>query len=246
MRSDHREPAAAARTRLLLVDDEAAITDSLTPFLERSGFDVRVAADGVAALDEFDRWRPDVVVCDVLMPRMDGRELVRRLRSNADWTPILLLTKVGESFERSAALDEGADDYLNKPFDPQELLSRVRAVVRRVVAGRPPLTTVERLVSGDLQFDRTTRRIRLAGMEVVLTPRAALLLEYLMSRPDEVHSRESLLRALWGFDFVASTRAIDHRIAEIRRVLRDDAASPLFIETVQTIGYRFVGAVGRG
>ncbi len=237
---------ADSRTRLLLVDDELAITDGLAPFLERSGFDVRVAADGLAALDSFEGWNPDIVVSDVMMPRMDGRELVRRLRAREGWIPIVLLTKVGESVERSAALDEGADDYLNKPFDPQELVSRVRAVLRRVVAGQPPLTSADRLVSGDLVFDRTTRRIWLGGAEVVLTPRAALLLEYLMGRPGEVHSRDSLLRSLWGFDFAANTRAIDHRVAEIRRELNDDATDPRFIETAQSLGYRFAGTVRRG
>ncbi len=241
-----KQREADRRTRLLLVDDEPAITDGLAPFLERGR---ELAADlpaGATALDTFDSWNPDIVVSDVMMPRMDGRELVRRLRTREVWTPIVLLTKVGESVERSAALDEGADDYLNKPFDPQELVSRVRAVLRRVVANQPPLTTADRLVSGDLVFDRTARRIWLSGAEVVLTPRAALLLEYLMGRPGEVHARESLLRSLWGFDFAANTRAIDHRVAEIRRELHDDAADPRFIETAQSLGYRFTGTVTRG
>ncbi|WP_371814110.1 response regulator transcription factor [Phycicoccus sp. HDW14] len=105
--------------KVLLVDDEAAITDGLAPFLQRSGFAVTTAADGDVALEECRTLRPDVVVCDVVMPTVDGREVVRRLRAQADWTPVILLTKVGESHERSAALEEGADDYLNKPFDPR-------------------------------------------------------------------------------------------------------------------------------
>lgn len=235
------------RPTVLLVDDEEAITAALAPFLERSGFEVRVAEDGQAALETLDVWHADVVVSDVMMPRVDGRELVRRLRTRDDWTPVVLLTQVGESFERSAALDEGADDYLNKPFNPQELAARIRAVLRRrAPGGEKPLSTAERLVSGDLVVDRSARRVFLAGSEVVLTPRASVLLDYLMAHPGELHTRDRLLQALWGFDLVPSTRAVDHRVAEIRRVLRDDAGAPRFVETVPNLGYRFCGQVRRG
>lgn len=232
--------------KVLLVDDEAAITESLTPFLERSGFAVRTAADGIAALAAAASWRPAIIVCDVLMPRLDGRGVVRELRQQGDWTPLILLTKVDASGERSAALDEGADDYLSKPFDPDELVSRIRAVLRRSTPGAPPLSASDRLIAGDLLFDRRSRRVWLAGKEIALTPRAMLLLEYLMGRPGEVHSRDRLLSTLWGFDFPASTRAVDHRVAELRRVLGDDAGQPRFIETVQSLGYRFVGRVSKG
>lgn len=232
--------------KVLLVDDEAAITDGLAPFLQRSGFAVTTAADGDVALEECRTLRPDVVVCDVVMPTVDGREVVRRLRAQADWTPVILLTKVGESHERSAALEEGADDYLNKPFDPQELVARIRAVLRRATPGERPLAAASRLVSGDLVLDRVARRVFRDGREVTLTPRAGLLLDYLMSHPGELHTRDRLLSVLWGFDFPAGTRAVDHRIAEVRRVLGDDAAAPVFIETVPSLGYRFRAAVTRG
>lgn len=238
--------AAGGPPLVLLVDDEEAITAGLAPFLGRSGFEVLTAADGREGLARCAAERPDVVVCDVVMPGVDGREVVRRLRAAADWTPVILLTRVGESHERSAALEEGADDYLNKPFDPQELVARIRALLRRSSAGGPPLTAATRLVAGDLVLDRTARRTFLAGREVTLTPRAALLLDYLMSHPGELHRRERLLSALWGFDVPTGTRAIDHRIAEIRRVLRDDPGTPRWIETVPSLGYRFVAAVTRG
>lgn len=232
-------------TRVLLVDDESAITDSLGAFLAEAGFDVRVANDGIAALAAAASWRPSIIVCDVIMPRLDGRGVVRELRQQGDWTPLILLTKVDATPERSAALDEGADDYLSKPFDPDELVARIRAVLRRATAGAPPLSAADRLVSGELVYDRRARRIWLAGKELALTPRALLLLEYLMGRPGEVHSRDRLLSTLWGFDFPASTRAVDHRIAELRRVLNDDPGRPRFIETVQSLGYRFVARVDR-
>lgn len=232
-----------ARPRLLLVDDEAAIRDSLAPVLERAGFAVTTASDGADALSAIRAHPPAIVVSDVLMPNLDGRELVRSMRRMDDWTPVLLLTQVGESFERSAALEEGADDYLGKPFDPAELVARVRAILRRSVPGARPLTAAERLQSGPLLVDRIARRWWLDGEELQLTPRAALLLDYLMTHPDELHSREKLLGSLWGYDQAVSSRAVDHRVAEIRRVLRDDAAEPRFVETVQSLGYRFRGAV---
>ncbi len=232
--------------KVLLVDDEVAITDSLTPFLERSGLEVRTAGDGVSGLAATASWRPDIIVSDVMMPRLDGREFVRELRQQGDWTPLILLTKVDATGERSAALDEGADDYLSKPFDPDELVARIRAVLRRSTPGTPPLSAADRLVAADLLYDRRSRRVWLAGREVTMTPRALLLLEYLMGRPGEVHSRDRLLSTLWGFDFPASTRAVDHRVAELRRVLGDDAGQPKFIETVQSLGYRFVAKVARG
>lgn len=232
--------------RILLVDDEESIRSSLAPYLQRSGHEVATAADGVLALEAVASWQPDLLVCDVMMPNLDGRSVVRRLRENGDWTPVILLTQVGESYERSAALEEGADDYLNKPFDPAELLARIRAVLRRAVPGVRPLAAANVLTSGALRLDRTSRRVFVADREVELTPRAGLLLDYLMSHPDELHTREHLLEALWGFDAVVATRAVDHRIAEIRRVLAEDAAVPQWIETVSGAGYRFCGAVSVG
>ncbi|WP_040167712.1 response regulator transcription factor [Microbacterium gorillae] len=231
------------RPRVLLVDDEEAITATLAPFLERSGFEVHVAGDGLDALARYGTVAPDIVVSDVLMPRMDGRELVRRLREAESWTPVIMLTKVDESFERTAALEDGADDYLGKPFDPPELVARIRAVLRRTAGGGRPLTASSGLISGDLRLDRTGRRAVLGGSVVDLTPKAFGLLEYLMMHPGEVHTREHLLSVLWGFEFAVTTRAVDHRIAELRRVLRDEPQDPLFIETVTGEGYRFVGRV---
>ena len=127
------------KPKVLLVDDETAITDNLSPFLERAGFEVRVAEDGETALQTAADYPPDLLVLDVLMPRLDGREVLRRMRSAGNWTPVILLTQVGESSERAMALEEGADDYLNKPYDPHELVARIHAVLRRARPGQPPL-----------------------------------------------------------------------------------------------------------
>ena len=234
------------RPRLLLVDDEDAITSMLAPFFERAGLDVIIAHDGAQGIEAHDTHHPDVIVADVLMPTMDGREMVRRLRERHVWTPVILLTRLGESAERAVAIDEGADDYVNKPFDPHELLSRVRAALRRQVVGREPLTTAQVLVSGALRLNRSVHQVMVDEREVPLTPRAVLLLDYLMTHPGEPHTREHLLSVLWGFAFPTSTRAVDQRVAELRRVLPDDPAQPRYVETVAGSGYRFCGEVVRG
>jgi len=232
------------KPKILLVDDETAITDNLAPFLERSGYLTRVAADGEEASQILPQYHPDLVILDVMMPRLDGRELLRKMRKSANWTPVILLTQVGESSERAMALEEGADDYLNKPFDPYELVARIRAVLRRAQPGEPPLSSAPRLVCGDLHFDRRARRVWKAGQEIILTPKAINLLEYLMTHPDELITRDRLLDAVWGWDYPVGTRTVDTRIAEIRRVLADDPVDPRFIETIPGNGYRFVGRVG--
>lgn len=232
-----------ARPKVLLVDDEQAITTNLAPFLERSGFLVAVAADGEEALLEIASFGPDLIVLDVLMPKVDGREVLRQLRQRGDWTPVILLTQIGESTERAMALEEGADDYLNKPFDPHELVARVRSVLRRARPGQPPLASSSRLACGDLGLDRRSRRAFLGSEELRLTPKAAALLEYLMTHPDELLTRDRLLDSVWGWDYPTGTRTVDTRIAELRRVLEDDPAHPRYIETVPGQGYRFVGQV---
>ncbi|MBN1581015.1 MAG: response regulator transcription factor [Anaerolineae bacterium] len=234
------------KPKILLVDDEQAITANLSSFLSRSGFKVAVAGDGEEALAQIASFDPDLVVLDVLMPRLDGRESLRRLRQAGDWRPVILLTQVGESAERAMALEEGADDYLNKPFDPHELVARMRAVLRRARSGQPPLASALRLTCGDLALDRRTRRVYVAEQELHLTPKAVALLEYLMTHPDELLTRDRLLDAVWGWDYPTGTRTVDTRIAELRRKLGDDPADPNYIETIPGQGYRFMESVEAG
>lgn len=234
---------ATTRARILLVDDERAITDNLSQLLVRSGFEVTVAANGQEALEKKRTAQPELIVLDVLMPVLDGREVLRRLRHNDDWTPVILLTRVGESGERAMALEEGADDYLNKPFDPYELVARIRALLRRAKTEQPPLSAQDRLRSLDVLLDRRSRRAWLGDKELAMTPKAMLLLEYLMTHPDELLNRERLLDAVWGWDYPAGTRAVDTRIAEIRRLIGEDAGNPVYIETVSGQGYRYIAPV---
>lgn len=238
------QPGADNRPVVVLADDEPDVLGAVAPFLERSGLRVITAPDGKLALDEIRRHKPDVCVLDVLMPGADGREVLRTLRREENWVPVLLLTQVGEAVERAMALEEGADDYLNKPFDPHELVARIRAVLRRTRHDGPPLATAPVLVSTfGLRLDRTSRRVWLGDRELVITPKGVTLLEYLMVHRDELIERQRLLEVLWGFDDAVGTRAVDSRVAELRRVLGEDASNPRWIGTVQGRGYRFVAEV---
>jgi DNA-binding response OmpR family regulator len=231
------------RPTILLADDDPTIADSLAPFLERAGFHVLVVSDGVNALEKAQAHHPELIILDVLMPRMDGRETLRRLRKANIWTPTILLTQVGEASERALALEEGADDYLNKPFDPHELLARIRAVLRRARPGERSLSTAWLLTAKDLTLDRRARRATLAGKVLELTPKAFAVLEHLMTHPDEAVTRERLLDVVWGWAYPAGTRTVDTRMAELRRALNDDPSEPRFIETIPSEGYRFIASV---
>ena len=196
------------KARILLVGDEQAIIGNLAPFLERSGFGVTVAANGENALRQIPRLDPELIVLDILMPKLDGRETLRRLRQEDDWTPVILLTQVGESTKRAMALEEGADDYLSKPFDPHELVARIRAVLRRAQPKQPPLTSApQRLACDNIALDRQVRRAYIGSRGLRLTPKAVALLEYLMTHPDELLSRDRLVDAVWGWDYPTLVRA---------------------------------------
>lgn len=231
-------------TTLLLVDDDPMVAESLAPLLERSGFHVIIARNGDEALSKVQSYHPDVIVMDVLMPRLNGREALRRMRKSNIWIPTILLTHVGEAAERATALEEGADDYINKPFHSQELLARIHAVLRRTRAtGGQSLFSARRLTALDLIMDRQSRRVSLGDEFLNLTPKAFAVLEYLMTHPDEAVSREELLRSVWGWEYPTGTRTVDTRVNELRRALDDDASSPRFIRTLTGEGYIFIASV---
>ena len=232
--------------KILVVDDEPGIREMLAPFLDRAGFEIETASDGAEALERIQSFRPDLIIMDVLMPEMNGREVLRQLREEENWTPVILLTQVGDAPERAMALEEGADDYLNKPFDSNELMARIKAVLRRARKDRPPLAAARHLRSGSLTLDRTSHRVSYGDQELNLTRKATLLLEYLMTHPHEVISRSRLLDEVWGWDYAIGERAVDTRISELRSALSSDANSPTFIETIPGEGYRFIGEVETG
>ena len=168
---------AASKNKVLIIDDEKTILDNLASFLQRSGFDVEQASNGHVGLDKISQHKPDVIVLDVLMPELDGREMLRILRSKNDWTPVILLTQVGTATDRAMAITEGADDYLNKPYDPHELVARIQAIFRRSRrAGADSLSASETLTAGELSFDRKARVAKINQIKLNLTPRGTHLL----------------------------------------------------------------------
>lgn len=234
------------RTKLLIVDDEPDLLAELKPLLERSGYSVFTRGDGQMALDALAEISPDLIILDMLMPRLDGRSVLRQLRQAGNWTPVILLTQVNTSSERVLSLQEGADDYLNKPFDPLELLARIQAVLRRTAQNGVTPVQATVLTSGELQLDRQARKVTLAHKNIELTSRAFDLLAYLMAHPQEILPRDKLLDEIWGWAYAVSTRAVDIRVAEIRKKLGDDSAEPTYIETVVGQGYRFIRVVKAG
>ncbi|PIE19042.1 MAG: DNA-binding response regulator [Arachnia propionica] len=223
-------------TTILIADDDPMIRDHLARLLERTGYTALTAADGAEALAIAKQKDLDLIVLDVLMPKADGREVLANLRQRGDWTPVVLLTGVGQSGTRAAALEKGADDYLNKPFDPAELLARIRAVLRRGKVGQT-LTHASTISGGGLKLDRLAKIASIDGKPIQLTPKALALLEYLMIHHGETFSRDHLLEQVWGVEFAITTRAVDHRVAELRKVLGAQGLD--VIDTVQGVGYRF-------
>lgn len=231
------------KIRLLIVDDEVDLLAELKPLMERSGYEVLSAINGEHALEIIAAKKPDLIVLDMLMPRLDGRNVLRRLREAGNWTPVILLTKVNAPAERVMSLQEGADDYLNKPFDPLELVARVQAVLRRSQRGTVPLANCRYLISGELTLDRQGRQVQRGNDALILTSRAVGVLEFLMLNAREIIPRERLLDEIWGWNAALETRAIDARIAEIRKALEEDTLQPHYIETVTGSGYRFLADV---
>ena len=217
---------------MLVVDDEPAITDFIELGLSREGFDVRTAPDGRAALTLVDRFRPDLVILDIMMPRLDGFQLTKELAGERSRSLIILSAK-DETRDRIAGLELGADDYLVKPFDFGELLARVRSVLRR---RQPEQARVLR--AGALELDRAERRASYCGRQVELSPREFDLLWYLAEHRGQVLERDRLLNAVWGVSFYGDDNNLEVYVRYLRRKL-DDPDRRL-IQTVRGVGYRLV------
>jgi DNA-binding response OmpR family regulator len=216
--------------RVLVIEDDAEITDALRRSLRHEGYQVRTAGDGVTALDAAAEFIPDLVVLDLGLPRLDGIEVCRQLRADGD-VPILILTARTETDDRVTGLDSGADDYLIKPFERQEFLARIRALLRR----RPPRGSAA-LTVGDLKLNPDTREVHRDDREIELTNREFELLEYLMRNERLVVSRQRLLDEVWGYDPMAATNTIDVFISNLRRKLEAND-EPRLLHTKRGAGY---------
>lgn len=228
---------------VLLVDDDDAIITTLNTFLELSGYKVIIARNGEETLQKIDEFSPDIVILDVLMPRLNGREALRQLRKQGNWVPVILLTQLSGTAERIMALQEGADDYLNKPFDPQELVARIQTIFRRIQLSGRTTQNARCLQSGKVVLDRLSRRVKFYDEYIALTPKAFAILEYMMTHSDELITREHLLDVIWGWENAVGERVVDTRIAELRKLLNDDSTAPEYIETLPGQGYRYIAKV---
>ena len=227
-----------SKPRILVVDDEPQLTRVLRTGLTSRGFDVRVAADGLAGFDIFSDWHPDLIITDLAMPNMDGLELCRRVRAISQ-VPIIILSAKGEERTKVEALDIGADDFVTKPFGIDELLARVRASLRRAHAG--PTNGAEKtlLETGDFHVDLDSRVVKVRGSEIHLTPREFDLLNYFLRHPGKVLTHRTLLAALWGGNYVEQNEYLRVFVGNLRKKIEMDAAAPRYIITEPWIGYRF-------
>ncbi|MCI0519426.1 MAG: response regulator transcription factor [Chloroflexi bacterium] len=226
-------------TRILLVDDESLITDSLSYSLRREGYDVKAVADGIMALQEVQAYQPDLVVLDIMLPGMSGLEVCRRLRAHSA-IPVIMLTARGEEIDRVLGLEVGADDYLAKPFSFRELLARIRSTLRRVELDRQT-TQMQSVILGSLTLDPVARRLFKEDQEVQLSAREFDLISLLMRNAGRALSREQLLAEVWGSDWIGDPRTLDVHVRWLRLKVEEDPASPVFIQTVRGHGYRFAG-----
>ena len=220
-------------TRVLVVDDEPPIVDLVKGYLEREGWQVQSASDGVTALEMIRSWEPDAIVLDVMLPGMDGIDVCTRLRTFSD-AYVLMLTARSEEIDRIVGLTIGADDYLTKPFSPRELVARIKALLRRP---RRDSSTALRGPAG-LDLDEGRRSVAVDGERIDLTALEFNLLAALVREPGIVVSRTALLEQAWGPGYVADDHLVDVHVANVRRKLGDDPANPRFIETVRGVGYR--------
>ena len=236
-RASEPRPTAAARcgaARVLVVEDNRDLAYGLRNSLEIAGYEVDVASDGAAGLASAREREPQVVVLDLMLPEIDGYQVLRTLRAEGRTMPVLILTARGEEADKVLGFRLGADDYVTKPFGVLELLARVEALLRRASGAAPSAA----FRFGDVEVDRDARIVRRAGKAVELTPKEFDLLLALIDRRGTVMTRSDLLKAVWGYDETVVSRTVDTHVGELRRKLERDPASPEFIVTVWKVGYR--------
>jgi two-component system response regulator ResD len=225
-----------SRGSVLVVDDEPTIREVVSRYLERAGYETRVAGDGPSALQAVAERPPDLIVLDLMLPGIDGLEVMRRVREGRQRGAVILLTAKGDENDRIVGLRLGADDYVVKPFSPGELVARVDAVLRRVdtvADDEPPLRF------GDLVIEPSPHRVEVAGEEVALTIREYELLNFLARHPGRAFTRDELMNSVWQYAFYTDTSTVTVHIRRLRAKIERDPAAPRWIETVWGVGYRF-------
>jgi len=230
-------------TKILIVDDEPTLLDTLRYNLVREGYEVITAADGEKALERARESDPDLIVLDIMLPKMDGFAVCRQLRRETN-APILMLTARDEEVDKVVGLELGADDYVTKPFGLRELIARLRALLRRARPAEEEAAEERAkpaLRFGDLEIDEGARRVRLRGNEVALKPKEFDLLVFLSRHRGQALSRDTLLERVWGYEFFGDTRTVDVHVRWLREKIEEDPSQPRRIQTVRGLGYKFEG-----
>ena len=226
-------------SRVLVIEDEAAILRGLADNLRLESYDVLTAADGETGYELLRSQKPDLLILDLMLPRMSGHDVCRKARADGIETPILMLTALGQEMDRVAGLDLGADDYVTKPFSLAELLARVRALLRRSSAGPGVGELIASLEFDDLAIDFAKYEARRACTVIEMTRKEFQVLRYMASRPGEVVTREELLEAVWGYEKYPTTRTVDNHILSLRTKLEREPGKPQHLLTVHGVGYKW-------
>jgi DNA-binding response OmpR family regulator len=222
--------------KILIVDDNKQITSILEEYAKKEGYTTQIARDGQEAIKEFEKINPDIILLDVMMPKMDGFEVCREIRKKSN-VPILMITARGEDFERIMGLDIGADDYIVKPFSPPEVMARIRAILRRLNTGEEKKQSLLSLHNLEINLDEY--RVSIAGQPVSLTKKEIEILWTLASNRNRVFSRDHLLNSVWGYDYFGDTRTVDSHIKRLRAKLDAYEKDGWEIKTIWGVGYKF-------
>ncbi len=226
-----------ANEKILVVDDDANICELLRLYLTKEGYQVTTAGDGEEGLEKFNQIKPDMVLLDVMMPRMDGLEVCRRIRKAGN-TPVMMLTAKGETFDKVLGLELGADDYVTKPYSARELIARIRAGLRRRAA-EPDMPMDAVLTGGPVRMDIDRHVVTVNGEEVPMPLKEFELLEILLRNVGRVMTRGQLIERVWGADYVGDTKTLDVHIKRLRSKIEPDSSAPRYVVTVRGLGYKF-------
>jgi two-component system response regulator RegX3 len=230
--------SSEVRPLVLLVEDEESFVDALRIGLDREGFDVVVATDGALAMEAFEESRPDLVLLDLMLPKLSGIDVCRKLRERSE-VPIIVVSAKSEEIDTVLLLEMGADDFVTKPYRLRELVARMRAVQRRRVSTEPRLDSGSTVEAGGVRVEPETRRCYVRGTEVKLRRKEFELLHLLLANAGLVLTREILIDRVWGSDYVGDTKTLDVHVKRLRALVESDPKSPALITTVRGVGYRF-------
>ena len=228
----------SGKQKILIVDDDENIAELISLYLTKECFDTRMVYDGESALTTFDKYEPDLILLDLMLPGIDGYQVCREIRAKSQ-TPVIMLSAKGEVFDKVLGLELGADDYMEKPFDSKELVARVKAVLRRYrpIVSEKPQSLVKKVDYPDLSINLTNYSVIYNGVSVDMPPKELELLYFLAASPNQVFTREQLLDHIWGYEYVGDTRTVDVHIKRLREKINDHASWR--IATVWGIGYKF-------